>query len=204
MRWYGELGATRMRQIAGDLLLLAWAWLWWRLASRFRELVSALATPGERIESGGDRLAGGLADVADRVGDVPLAGDALRVPFEALSSAAEAIADAGATQQQVVLDLATWSFWLLLILPVLAVALPYLALRVQRARQAAVAVRLRATGDLHLLAVRAAANRPLARILEATDAPGRDLQEGRPDALAALELRSLGLRPAEAARADRT
>lgn len=194
MRWYAELGSVRTRQIAGDLLLLAWTWIWWRVADRFRELISALAEPGRQIERGGDRFADGLTDAADRIGGVPLAGDALRAPFETLARAADAIAGAGATQQQVVADLANWSFWLVLLIPVLGLGLPYLLLRLYRARQAGMAARLRASGDLQLLAVRAAANRSLRSILRVSDSPGRDLTEGRPEALAGLELRQLGLR----------
>lgn len=195
MRWYAELPRRRLWQVLGDLALLVWAWVWWQIASQFRGLVEALAVPGERIESGGERFASGLRAVADRVGDVPLAGDALRSPFSALADAAGAIADAGVTQQEVVLELASWSFWLLLLVPVVMVAVPYVVLRVHRARQTAAAVRLRASGDLHLLALRAATRRPLRDILAVTETPGPDLREGRPEALAALELRQLGLGP---------
>ncbi|MDX1659516.1 MAG: hypothetical protein R3343_11900 [Nitriliruptorales bacterium] len=194
MRWYGELAGARTRQILGDLLLVGWVWLWWRIATRFRDLVAALAEPGAKIESGGTRFATGLGDVADRVGDVPLAGEVLRAPFEALADAAGVIAAAGETQQQVVFDLASWSFWLLLVVPVLAIAVPYLSHRVSRARQASIAARLRETGDLQLLALRAAANRSLSTLVRASEAPGRDLLEGRPEALARIELRHLGLR----------
>ncbi|MDX1619593.1 MAG: hypothetical protein R3320_01285 [Nitriliruptorales bacterium] len=200
MRWYAERSPVRARQILGDLLLVAWGWVWWRIATHFRDLIEALTVPGEQIEAGGERFASGLTDVASRVGEVPLAGDALRAPFEALAGAADSIAGAGVAQQQVVHDLAAWSFWLLLLVPLLMLGIPYVAFRLYRARQAAFASRLRESGDLHLLAVRAAANRSLASIMRVSEHPGRDLQERRPEALAGLELRQLGLEPVQAKR----
>lgn len=196
MRWYAELPQVRFRQVLGDLAVVLWVWLWWRVAARFRDLVAALAGPGRQIERGGDRFADGLGSVADRVGDVPLAGPSLRAPFEALASAATNIRDAGVAQQALVHELATWSFWLLLLLPALGLGLPYLLRRLRRAAEAAEAAALRDEGQLQVLAVRAAAHRSLRSIRRASPAPGEDLLRGRVDALAGLELRELGLRAA--------
>lgn len=196
MRWYAELPHVRIRQVLADLALAVWVWLWWRIASGFRDLVAALAEPGRQLARGGDRFADGLGNVAERVGDVPLAGSSLRAPFEALASAATGIRDAGIAQQQLVHELASWSFWLLLLLPALGLGLPYVFLRLRRGREAADAAALRDSGQLHVLAVRAAAHRSLRSIRRVSRTPGEDLLTGRGEALAALELRELGLRPA--------
>src|SRR6266545_2319456 len=73
----------------------------------------------------------------------------------------------------------------------------------ERLGEATAASRLRrdlSGGDLGLFALRAIANRPLRELRRASPDPVADLQRGDYGALAALELRALGLRPARPSR----
>ena len=84
--------------------------------------------------------------------------------------------------------------------PILAVAMPWLVLRIRFFRRKWTAVTLASTdAGEQLLALRALANRPLAKLTEVSDDPVTAWRTHDTIAirkLAALELRSAGLRPA--------
>ena len=79
--------------------------------------------------------------------------------------------------------------------PIAALLVTWLPRRVAWAREAGAASRLRLGGaDLELFAFRAVANRPLRELRRVTADPAGALRAGDYQALADLELRSLGLR----------
>ena len=81
------------------------------------------------------------------------------------------------------------------VVPIVALLLVWLPRRVSWAREAGAASRLRMDGaDLELFAIRAVANRPLRDLHRVTPDPAGDLRAGEYQALADLELRTLGLR----------
>ncbi|HZD02256.1 MAG TPA: hypothetical protein VFA46_19315 [Actinomycetes bacterium] len=80
----------------------------------------------------------------------------------------------------------------------MAVVAVWLPGRVRWIREASAASHLRrdaAATYLGLLAIRAVANRPLRQLRQASLDPIADLRRGDYQALAAVELRALGLRP---------
>ena len=197
--WYAESPARRGRQIAADVMVAAGllGCLW--VGTGVHDLTAGLAEPGRALESAGTSLSDRMDDAADAAGSTPLAGDELAAPFEGAGDASRAIEDAGVRQQQVVATLATGLGWATGGIPALFLVLLWLPRRLRFARQASQAARLRAAdAGLDLLALRALARQPLADLAALGPAVvegWRDRDADAVDALAALELRQLGLRP---------
>lgn len=194
MKLYAELPAVRARQLAGDAAVAIWAILWVRAGMALHDLVARLTEPGEAIERAGGSFAGNLSEIADSIGGVPVVGGALRAPFSTAADAGRLLESAGQTQQEAVMALALWLGVVVAAFPILLVAFTWLPRRVRWIRDATVAADLRDTAvDLRLFAHRAVANRSLRQLRSATSDPGRALAVGDFRALAAVELRSLGL-----------
>jgi hypothetical protein len=195
VKLYAETGGLRARQLLGDLAVVAWtaAWVWAGLT--LYRLVEKLAVPGDRLERAGSGFAGDVAEIQQKVGRLPVVGGDLQGPFGRLAGVGQTLADAGATQQQVVHQLALWLGILVAAVPVVALLVAWLPRRVGWMREAGAASRLRLAGaDLELFAFRAVANRPLRELRRVTPDPAGALRSGDYEALADLELRSLGLR----------
>jgi hypothetical protein len=195
VKLYAETSGLRARQILGDLAVVAWTAAWvWAGVTLYR-LVEKLAVPGARLEQAGGGFAGDVAEIQQKVGRVPVVGNELQGPFGRLAGVGQTLADAGATQQQVVHQLALWLGILVAAVPVVTLLLAWLPHRVSWAREAGAASRLRLAGaDLELFALRAVANRPLRQLHRVTPDPTGALRAGDYEALADLELRALGLR----------
>jgi hypothetical protein len=195
MRLYAETAPRRARQLAGDLLVLAWIAAWVLAGRSLYLLVEKLAAPGRAVERAGANFASDAGEIQQKVARIPVVGGELRDPFGRLGGVGRALADAGVTQQQVVHDLALWLGVLVAAVPVAALLVMWLPGRVAWAREAGAASRLRMGGaDLELFALRALANRPLRELYRVTPDPAGALRAGDYAGLAALELRSLGLR----------
>lgn len=181
-----------------DLLVLAWVYLAVRAAWWLHDLVLKLAIPGQKLEGAGNGMADSLSDVGDKVDRVPVVGDELTTPFDKTAAAARSIAEAGRDQQGFVDDLAMALAIGSLIFPIGLVLFVWLPRRWRWMRRAAAARDLRAApAGRDLLALRALANQPL-RTLNRIDPDVVNAWRNGDDAtvreLAALELRSLGLR----------
>ena len=195
MKLYAETAGLRTRQLLGDLGVLVWTALWVAAGLSLYRLVEKLAVPGARVERAGSSFAGDVAEIQQKVGRLPVVGNELRDPFGRLAGVGRTLADAGATQQEVVHQLALWLGVLVAAVPIIALLLAWLPRRVSWAREAGAASRLRLDGaDLELFALRAVANRSLRELHRVTPDPAGDLRTGEFEALADLELRALGLR----------
>ena len=195
MKLYAETAGLRARQILGDLAVAAWTAAWvWAGVTLYR-LVEKLAVPGARLEQAGGGFAGDVAEIQQRVGRIPVVGNELQGPFGRLAGVGQTLADAGATQQAAVHQLALWLGVVVAAVPIVALLLAWLPRRVAWAREAGAASRLRLDGaDLELFAIRAVANRSLRELHRVTPDPAGALRAGEFSALADLELRALGLR----------
>ena len=198
MRIYADRAVTSLRQFVTDVVMVGWLAFWVWASIWVYDKVSNLAVPGQKIENAGTGMAGGLSDAGDKVGSVPAVGGALAAPFDRAAGAAGALADAGRAQQAAVHNLAVALVALVLVVPVGLVVFGYVPLRLRWMRRAslAVALRERATGR-DLLALRALTRQPLRRLLAIHPDPAtawRDHDTKALDSLAALELRTLGLR----------
>jgi hypothetical protein len=195
VRLYAETAGLRARQLLGDLAVLAWTVAWVAAGLGLYRLVEKLAVPGARVEQAGSSFAGDVAEIQDKIGQVPVVGDQLQDPFGRLAGTGRTLAAAGVAQQEVVHHLALWLGVVVAAVPVVALLLVWLPRRVAWAREAGAASRLRMdAADLELFAIRAVANRPLRQLHRATPDPAGALRTGEYEALADLELRALGLR----------
>jgi hypothetical protein len=198
MQFYAQHPALRARQLTGDLGMLAWVVLWVLVARTVHGAVLVLAEPGRAVEALGNSVAGNMDSAAGVAGDVPVVGDELAAPFDALADASGSVSGAGQAAQDAVGTLATVLAVVLVVLPVGWLLFRWLPWRLDYAREAGAARRLlTGTPDLHVLAARALATAPLSRLAALPAGTGAAWQAGDPAAvraLAAVELGRLGLR----------
>jgi hypothetical protein len=207
VKLYADRLPTAIRQLLTDLLVVLWIYLWYRVAVWIHDTVEKLAVPGQKLESAGAGIADNLADAGGKVGRVPVVGDDLTKPFTGAADAARSIAEAGQQQQDLVAQLA-------LILPAIAISVPlalvlflWLPVRLRWIRRAGVAAAVRDDpAGRDLLALRALAGRPLSELTRLGPDIAESWRAGDDDAvnaLAELELRSLGLRGSPALKGRR-
>ncbi|MFG2168434.1 hypothetical protein [Micromonospora chersina] len=198
MKIYADRFPTALRQLLTDLLVVVWVYAAIRFALWLHDLVEKLAVPGEKLEGAGGGLADNLADAGGKVGRVPLVGDELTGPFTKAAEAARAVAEAGRDQQELVGQLALALAIAALVFPLGLVLFGWLPLRVRWMRRAGAAKALAAApAGRDLLALRALAGQPLAKLNRIAPDVAEAWRRGDDetvDALAALELRGLGLR----------
>jgi hypothetical protein len=201
VRIYADRYPTFLRQVLVDLLVAAWVYAWVRAAMWLHDLVEKLAVPGQKLEGAGTGLADNLADAGSKVGRVPLVGDELTGPFTSAAGAANSIAEAGRQTQEVVGNLALALALLTLAAPLALVLFGWLPLRLRWMRRAGVAARVRnEPAGQDLLALRALATRPLNELTRLGPDIAQSWRNGDAAAvraLAALELKDLGLKPAK-------
>ncbi len=197
MQLYASSPVLRTRQLAADAGLLAWLVLWLLVARVVHGAVMALAGPGQAVEDLGSSVAGNMGSAAGVAEDVPVVGDELSAPFDALADAGGSVTGAGRAAQDAVGTLAAVLAVVLVVLPVGWLLLRWLPWRLRWARDAAAArTMLRGTPDLHVLAARALATAPLPDLAALPAGTGAAWQSGDPAAvraLAELELRRLGV-----------
>jgi hypothetical protein len=197
VKLYAERLPTASRQLLTDVIVVVWVYLWVRAGLWVHAMVEKLAVPGQKLQSAGRGIAGNLADAGGKVGKVPLVGDQLVKPFNGAADAARSLADAGARQQEIVDQLALIMTILALSVPLALVLFLWLPLRLRWIRRAGVAASVRnKPAGRDLLALRALAGRPLNELAELGPDIAQSWRDGDAeavDALAALELKRLGL-----------
>jgi hypothetical protein len=194
---YATTPGRLLGQLVSDIVVVVWTFIWLLVGMAVHSAVATIAEVGRRVEIGANGIADNLDSAGDRTGDVPLLGDALRGPLRAASEAALDIAGAGHSLDTT----ASWLAWVLALAvaspPILAVAMPWVFLRVRFFRRKWTALALAATpAGQQLLALRALANRPLAKLVSVDADPvaawrNQDIAAIR--GLATLELRSAGI-----------
>jgi hypothetical protein len=196
---YADRLPVAIRQLLTDLLVVLWVYAWIRAGLWLHDLVLKLGVPGQKLEGAGSGLADNLADAGGKVGRVPLVGDELTQPFTRAAQAARSLAEAGRDQQEIVGNLAVVLTLLLLAVPLGLVLFAWLPLRLRWMRRAGMAAGVRdQPAGRDLLALRALAGRPLNELTRLGPDIAQSWRNGDAsavDALAALELRDLGLRP---------
>ena len=200
MTLYADRPAKLIRQVLGDLLVLLLVWLAVRLGRGTRSRVAELATPGRDAEESALALSGRLRSAARAVNDTPLVGGSLAKPFRDLAGTSSDLATTAQTYQDTVAQVATLAGYLVATALILLILLAWLPRRVAWVVEATAVSRLVRMGpaSADLLAVRALARQPLARLARLGPEVVRGWQAGDPAstrALAALELRALGLNP---------
>ena len=195
---YATRPGRLLAQLASDIIVIAWTVVWVMVGSAVYAAVATIAEVGRQVQSGADGVSGNLNSAGDRADDVPLIGGALSGPLRAASEAAGEIAGAGQNLDST----ATWLAWVLAVAvaatPILAVAMPWLFLRLRFFRRKLTVLTLASThAGQELLAMRALANRPLGKLTEIHPDPiGAWRRDDRPAirGLALLELHAAGVR----------
>lgn len=196
MRFYAERPARVALQLLGDLLAVGWLVLCVLAAGAARELILDLQGPAQTMVAAGDSIRGAFDNAARTAQQVPFVGDDLARGLGSGTGAGEALATAGREQLETITAVALGTAVGIVVLGALPLLLVWLPLRVRYARAARSAVAVRSV-DSDLLALRAIARLPVRRLLKVSPDPAAAWRRGDRavvHGLAALELRSLGLR----------
>jgi hypothetical protein len=195
---YAEKPGTALRQLIVDILVVIWVYLWVRAAMNVYETIEKLAIPGEKLEDAGNSLAQQLRDAGGKVKRVPIAGDDLAGPFNNAGDAAAGVAEAGKQQQEIVHNVALAMSFGLLVLTLSVVLFIWLPRRLRWIERASAAAKMRRSEPgLDLLALRALATQPLAKLAAIDPDIAAAWRRGDADAinrLAKLELGGAGLK----------
>jgi len=196
---YADRLPTAVRQVLTDVLVVVWVYAWIRAGIWINDMVEKLGVPGQKLQEAGTGIAGSLTEVGGKVGRVPLVGDELTGPFNSAAGAAQTLAEAGRQQQEAVDNIALVLALLIIAMPLAVVLFVWLPLRVRWMRRAGVARRVRAEpAGQDLLALRALVSRPLNELAKLGPDIAQSWRNGDAEAvraLAALELKDLGLKP---------
>ncbi|MEZ5191227.1 MAG: hypothetical protein R2734_00830 [Nocardioides sp.] len=130
MKMYADTPVRRTLQLVGDLLFLVWlvAWVW--VGGVVHDGTAALAEPGHAISGAATSLGAGLAEAGGRLGDVPLVGDGIAVPFDRAAAASGRLAEAGQAEARAAERLGFWLGLSIAAIPILVVTAFYLPGRV--------------------------------------------------------------------------
>ncbi|KLO30375.1 membrane protein [Mycolicibacter heraklionensis] len=194
---YATSPGRLLAQLFSDIVVAAWTSLWVLVALAVHGAVTTIAGVGRQFERGANGVADSLASAGKSADRIPLVGDAVSKPLTAAGHAAVDIAGAGH-------NLDTTAGWLAYLLavavaapPILAVAMPWLALRLRFFLRKRAVLTLAATpAGEQLLALRALTNRPLGKLSAVSADPVGAWRHADPAVirgLAALELHSAGL-----------
>jgi hypothetical protein len=201
---YASTPGRLIMQLLGDIVVVCWTTAWVLIGIAVHAAVSTIAEVGRQVQSGANGIGHNLDSAGNGAGKVPLVGSELAKPLTAAGRAAHDIAGAGH-------NLDTTATWLAVLLalavaapPILAIAMPWLWMRVRFFVRKRTALGLAATpAGLQLLALRALANRPPRRLAAVDPDPvsgWRHEDAAVIGGLAALELRSAGIRTARRTR----
>jgi hypothetical protein len=185
-------------QLASDVFVLAWIYVWFRVGSLVHDTLVQVAGVGYRIEGSAGRVSGSLAQAGQSANGVPLVGDRLGRPLADAGTQIGDIAGAGRNAGDTLTNLATPLGWAVALGPILLVLAIWLPRRYRFARRAGEAEQMATVpAGEELLALRALANRPLQELRRVAPDPVRAWREGDADAvraLAHLELIADGVR----------
>jgi hypothetical protein len=197
MKLYADAPTRRSRQLLADVLFVLWivGWVW--LGHVVQHGTMQLAGVGRQTDASATSLADGLSSAGDTLGGIPVVGGGVSVPFDQMSSASQALAQAGRDQVTAVHRL-SWALGIsLAVIPILCVAVFFVPLRWRFVREATAGARfIDAAEDLDLFALRALTRQPMYVLAKISDDPAGAWRARDPEivtALARLELRDAGL-----------
>lgn len=196
MRFYAERPVRILRQLIADLTAVAWMVVWVLVALTAHDLILRLQAPARAIAGAGESIRATFDGAARSAGKVPFVGEDLARALGSGTGAGASLAAAGQDQVDTIAGVAFGTAVGIILIGALPVLLVWLPLRIRYARAARSALTVR-NADTDLLALRAMARLPVRRLLTVSSDPAaawrrddRDVVRG----LAALELKSLGLK----------
>lgn len=199
MKLFAETPVRRTLQVLADLVFVAWLVLWVWIGMAVHDGTLELAGPARQTESAATSMAANFRDAGGKLGEAPLVGDELAVPFDRAADASDGIAAAGRDTVSAVERLALLLGLSVALIPILIMVAIHLPRRWRFIREATAGARfIDAREDLDLFALRALANQPMRVLAKVSDDPAGAWRARDPEivrALAALELADVGLRP---------
>jgi len=204
LKFWSEVPAARLREVAADFATWAWVALWVTIGSRIYGAIAAFAESGRVLASGGRNLQQAGVDLGGSLSGIPLVGQSIQAgATDAFRTAGQPLIYVGSQLVDLFLFIATLLGILVVavaLLPWLSRYLPWRARRLADLRAANKAIR-RAPHNTspaaieRLLASRALHRLTYPELLSETPDPLGDFVSGRYDRLARAELASVGLRP---------
>lgn len=197
MKLYADAPVRRTRQLLADVLFVIWLVLWVWVGHVVQHGTAELAGVGRQTDESATSLASGLTSAGDSLRDLPVVGGGVAEPFDQMSSASQALAEAGRSQVTAVNRL-SWVLGIsITLIPILTVGAFFVPMRWRFVREATAGARyIDAAEDLDLFALRAMARQPMYVLAKISDDPAGAWRAGDREiitALAALELRDSGL-----------
>jgi hypothetical protein len=193
MRIYAQRPGRAALQVLTDVGVLAWVGVVAEFARVAQAVVLALQAPARRLSGAGESISGTFDGAARSASRVPLVGDDLARALGTGTGAGESLSASGRELAATAASAASGVGATIAVLGVVPVVAVWLTLRVRWVRATGSARR----ADVDLLALHALTRRPTERLRRAVADPADAWRRGEPEAvarLAALELRSLGLR----------
>lgn len=197
MKPYAERLPRLGAQLLADVLAVGWAYVVVRFATMSRDLVLTLQTPANGLTDAGTAVRDVFASAAGSAQKVPFVGAQLADALRGGQAAGSSLADVGRSQYETVASVGSGTALVLVLVGLMPLVLGWLPLRVHYARIAREAAECRRR-DLSLLALRALTRvrvRALTAVSADPAAAWRREDTEAVSALAALELRRLGLHP---------
>lgn len=155
-KWYADLTGRWLRQLAVDVVVLAWTVFWVWLAVHVHAVLVKAAAPGSGLVSAGTGLRDTFLNAAHGAGGIPLIGHALSDALGSGASVGDRLVSAGNGEIGLAHELAFWVAVALVIGPLVLVLGVWLPVRLRYAVVAGAVARMaRAGTHRELLALRA-------------------------------------------------
>jgi hypothetical protein len=190
-----ESRLTQRSVLAIDLLVVLWTAAWLVLGIAVGTFVERLSAVGDGLQNTG-RAIGRAGDAIDQLSDVPLVGGGFATVAQEIQEMGRDTVQNGRSIEDDVDSLALLIGAGLALGPTLPILALWVPPRVSRERERHALRKSLKSGDrvaLAYLANRAVATRLFRELRKASDDPVADLEAGRYEALAALELEHLSL-----------
>ncbi|BAU32224.1 hypothetical protein [Microcella alkaliphila] len=128
---YSPYPAQRARQIAADAAGILAVVAVVIVTSAVVAAIRAVAELGRQLEAAGGSISEGLSAAGERLGGIPLIGDAVSRPFDAAAGAGDSVSDAGAAVIDVVETAAVIAGWVVALSLLTLIALVWVWPRVR-------------------------------------------------------------------------
>ena len=142
MKWYADSPGRRTFQIVADVFLLCFLAVCVWLGKEVNDGISTLRGPADGLTSAGDSFRDNMSGAAETVGGIPLVGDGLKSPFEALSGSGQRLADVGTSIASTVDTVARTVGIVVAVVPIVVALLVWAFFRIRFVRRATAASRL--------------------------------------------------------------
>lgn len=204
IKFWSEVPAARLREIAADVATWIWVSFWVLAAHRVYTTIEGFSAVGRAIGRGGQNIQSAGDQIGESLGGLPLVGEGVRgLASTAFGAAGEPFVFVGGELEQLLILIARLLAILVLavmLIPWLSRYLPWRARRLHEIRTAHRVIRLAPrhvpdVGVERMLASRALHRLTYGELLEHTPDPIGDFASGRFERLARAELASVGLRP---------